>query len=67
MRGYLLQQQVGTIVEQPVDAAQLATADEVFLTNAIRGVRWVATVGDTRYTCGIAMQMASVVAQIKPQ
>jgi branched-chain amino acid aminotransferase len=62
MRGHLLAT-VNNIVEKPLDVAALANAGEVFLTNAIRGVRWVATVDDTRYTCGIAMHIASVVAQ----
>jgi branched-chain amino acid aminotransferase len=44
MRRYLLKAlpQVGySVQEQPVSPEELAGADEVFLTNALRGIRWV--------------------------
>ncbi len=65
MRGALLQK-VGSIVEKPFDPAELTLATEVFLTNAIRGVRWVARTGDTDYVYGIAKEMACLVAQMQP-
>lgn len=39
------------IAEQPTTEADLHSADEVFLTNAIKGVRWVRMIGDTIYKC----------------
>ncbi len=40
---------VPEIVQQPITEADIADADEVFLTNAIRGIRWVGLIGDKRY------------------
>jgi len=37
------------VQEQPLTNATLLTADEVFLTNAIRGVKWVGTVENKVY------------------
>lgn len=37
------------ISEQPLSVRDLQTADEVFLTNAIYGIRWVGQFGDTSY------------------
>jgi branched-chain amino acid aminotransferase len=38
------------IEEVPVTLEDLLNADEVFLTNALRGIRWVASLRETRYT-----------------
>ncbi len=38
-----------TVTEQPLTRSLLHTADEVFLTNAIRGVRWVRSCGGNTY------------------
>jgi branched-chain amino acid aminotransferase len=35
--------------EQPVSPEELAGADEVFLTNALRGIRWVRSFRGTTY------------------
>jgi branched-chain amino acid aminotransferase len=39
-----------SILEEPVDPDKLLTADEVFLTNAIRGIRWVKNFGNKTYS-----------------
>ncbi len=52
MREYLLTKlrEEGRIVtETRISPADLLDADEVFLTNAIRGIRWVGRFGDTHY------------------
>jgi branched-chain amino acid aminotransferase len=38
------------IVEKPVSLEDLLNADELFLTNAIRGIRWVSTFRATKFT-----------------
>jgi branched-chain amino acid aminotransferase len=45
MRRYLLEQVL--IHEQPLTTQDLLQADEVFLSNAVRGIQWVSFVGDT--------------------
>ncbi|MFN8290066.1 MAG: aminotransferase class IV [Chitinophagaceae bacterium] len=55
MRRHLLQslQNAGMDVEETVVSPDdLSTADEVFLTNAIRGIRWVRSFREKEYTCG---------------
>lgn len=48
MRRFLLEQL--PIHEQPLTIETLLQADEVFLSNAVRGIQWVAFVGDTPYS-----------------
>ncbi|MGN7782981.1 aminotransferase class IV [Niabella sp. 22666] len=48
MRSYLIDQ-IGTVTETPCRTADLLQADEVFLTNAIRGIRWVRSIEDANY------------------
>jgi branched-chain amino acid aminotransferase len=40
--------------ERPVRAEDLLDADEVFLTNAIRGIRWVRSFRGAEYICGFS-------------
>lgn len=56
-RGRLLQvlSQSGFITEEePLSKARLLQADSVFLTNAFRGLRWVAACGDKTFSKGLA-------------
>lgn len=39
------------VSEKPLTIQDLETADEIFLTNAIRGIRWVARLGNSHFTC----------------
>ncbi|HEX2608586.1 MAG TPA: aminotransferase class IV [Flavisolibacter sp.] len=53
MRGYLIEncKSIGIAVrQQVVTEKDLMEADEVFLTNAVYGLRWVGTFADNRYT-----------------
>lgn len=50
---------VPEIMEQPITEAYIADADEVFLTNAIRGIRWVGLIGDKRYHNSKSRQLAA--------
>ncbi len=38
-----------SVVEQPLSTYTLLTADEVFLTNAIKNIRWVSNLADSHY------------------
>ena len=53
MRKYLLDQCHSTgypAIEQPVAPEDIAAADEIFLTNAINGIRWVKQFGEKLYS-----------------
>jgi branched-chain amino acid aminotransferase len=53
MRRYLLEKlpSIGyTVSEASITPDQLTEADEVFLTNAVNGIRWVRTCGNLQYT-----------------
>jgi branched-chain amino acid aminotransferase len=53
MRRYLLSALPGagfSVRERPVTAEDLLQADEIFLSNALRGIRWVATFRTSQYT-----------------
>ena len=39
------------VEERPVHPDELEQADEIFLSNAIRGIRWVGRIGDKMYVC----------------
>ncbi|MFY0252350.1 aminotransferase class IV [Chitinophaga sp. 30R24] len=55
MRKYLLQSELPfTIEEKPIQVEELETADEIFLTNAIYGIRWVGAFRDSRYGNSVA-------------
>ena len=54
MRSYLIEKfrkENKDIIEGGYSATDLLDADEVFLTNAIQGVRWVKSLGDRTYGC----------------
>ncbi|MCF6403943.1 aminotransferase class IV [Chitinophaga filiformis] len=38
-----------TVTEKPITVADLETADEIFLTNAVTGIRWVGSFRDSSY------------------
>ncbi|GAA4463077.1 aminodeoxychorismate lyase [Nemorincola caseinilytica] len=56
MRRHILATVPG-ITETPLPIETLQQADEVFLTNAIKGIRWVRTTGDTKYGNSIIQQL----------
>jgi branched-subunit amino acid aminotransferase/4-amino-4-deoxychorismate lyase len=52
--------------EQPLWTSDIEGASEVFITNALRGIRPVVALGDTRWPVGeVASLLASVVAPWK--
>ena len=40
-----------TVTEMPLSEAELLNADEVFLSNSIRLIRWIGAFGAAKYTC----------------
>jgi len=56
MRSYLIDQ-VGTITETPCRPDDLLQADEVFLTNVIRGIRWVQSIENIHYQHTISKRL----------
>lgn len=50
MRRYLTAT-TGTITEQALTMGELLRADEVFLTNAIKRIKWVGSIGNKNYGC----------------
>ena len=53
MRQYLITEMQAkgfTVAEQSLSQKDIAAADELFLTNAIRRIKWVEHLGDTIYT-----------------
>lgn len=59
MRRHILDK-VPDIVQKSLTAAGLQNADEVFLTNAIKKVRWISTAGNALYTCHTAREIHSL-------
>lgn len=56
MRKYLMTEVA--VIEQPLTEDILMEADEVFLTNAIKRIKWIATIGDRHYTNTTSRRMA---------
>lgn len=48
------------IIEKPLSIQEMETADEVFLTNAIRGIQWVKQFKNTEYVCSVIKQVHAI-------
>lgn len=57
MRSYLLAELGDEIEERPVDVEELYNADEILLTNAVRGVQWVREFNRKIYTNRKAVEL----------
>ena len=65
MRRYVVEHY--PVVERPVTPAGLEEASEVFLTNAIAGIRWVNQFGEKKYTHETAREIGSLLkASLQP-
>lgn len=61
MRRYLLQQEGYRFKEMACTEDQLLQANEVFLTNALYGLRWVERFREKVYTCRVAREMYKLI------
>lgn len=59
LRSYLLSTQSEIIEERPVSLSELTEADEILLTNAVRGVQWVKSYGSRSYTNKKAVELTA--------
>ncbi|MET0636394.1 MAG: aminotransferase class IV [Chitinophagaceae bacterium] len=50
--------------EKGITISDLEEADEVFLTNCIRGIRWVGRIGDEKYSYQISRQLHEAVRRL---
>ena len=51
------------IIERPLTQEELGEADEVFLTNALRGIKWAGSLDRAHYTCHIARLLHEAIMQ----
>lgn len=54
------------IIQEPISQEIALNADEVFLTNSIYNMRWVAAIGDKKYINSITKNIFEKIAQTKP-
>lgn len=62
MRAFLLEHLPHEIVEARLAPETLAAAEEVFLTNAIRGIKWIKEIGNSTYTHDFIREIRSFIA-----
>lgn len=66
MRRYLMERMPGwgfTIVEKPISPEDLAAADEIFLTNAVRTIRWVGEFSGKTFSGSLARNLYELVVR----
>lgn len=70
MRKYLVREMLAAgykVTEAPVSVSALEAADEVFLTNAIHGIKWVRRFGNTIYNNRYSSEIYSRIIQTIPR
>ena len=50
---------------RPISTDDLLDADEIFLTNAVKRVKWVRTFGDNQYHCEVAKHVAATINDLE--
>ncbi|MBL7718508.1 MAG: aminotransferase class IV [Flavipsychrobacter sp.] len=64
MRAWIIERAAAkgvTITEKPLPVPELMDADEVFLTNAIRGIKWVKSVENTLFTGSATQRFSAII------
>jgi branched-chain amino acid aminotransferase len=67
MRTYLIEQlrkDNKNIIEGAFSVTDLSDADEIFLTNAVQGIRWVKSLGDRIYGCKQTASLSRAITEI---
>jgi branched-chain amino acid aminotransferase len=64
IREVVLEQFPDTVC-QPITREDLQQADEVFLTNAVKRVKWVRTFGDNNYSCDVSKSVAAAIKDLE--
>ncbi len=59
MRRYIMEKI--PVIEKDLSIEELADADEVFFTNAIKKIKWVGAIGNTRYSNSHAIEICNMV------
>ncbi len=54
-----------SVEEQPLTTEELSLADEVFLTNAIKRIKWIGAIGDKRYLPMTAQSLSRKLFDVK--
>jgi branched-chain amino acid aminotransferase len=70
MRKYLVREMLAAgykVAEAPVTISAMEAADEVFLTNAIHGIKWVRRFGDCMYSNRYSSEIYSRIIQTIPR
>ena len=60
MRSYLISELGDSVEEKDIDIKQLEEADEIILTNAVKGIRWVSELGTIHYTNKKAVELTAL-------
>lgn len=60
MRTYLMAVLEEGLEERPIESAELLEADEIMLTNAVRGVQWISVLGSRTYTNKKAVELTAL-------
>ena len=63
MRSYLLSELEDNIEERTINSEELLEADEILLTNAVKGIQWVRQLGTMKYTNKKAVELTDFLNQ----
>ena len=50
----------GKVLEEPIDVDRMKDADEIFLTNVIRGLQWVGSFSGRQYSANVSSSLVNM-------